>query len=280
MAALPSQLKALTRLRCAVFQTSYNPTSMRTGAKYLRSRLRGPSMVKYYPPVIDFARLARQYPELELVDEDEEQRLQDIEDKKKRGKGVPKKAKTKAVVLVLRASHSLIHSHLRRGNHSQPILPSPATSSIREATAPSRTQGGCVRGRLVRGLSYPLSLPSRSSMTAFARTFARAIVHAGLLTATHNMGNNQPNIINFRNWTLTTIYILMTTTHESVTSIVYDAVLTTDPIEWTISIDVERQLRHIQLPEPLHLPRRLARSLDVPSMQGFPLLPRRCQTAP
>ncbi|KAH0584626.1 hypothetical protein H2248_010159 [Termitomyces sp. 'cryptogamus'] len=96
MAALPSQLKALTRLRCAVFQTSYNPTSMRTGAKYLRARLRGPSMLKYYPPVINIAQLARKYPELELVDEDEEQRLQDIEDRKKRGKGAPKKAKTKA----------------------------------------------------------------------------------------------------------------------------------------------------------------------------------------
>ncbi|KAG6810332.1 hypothetical protein H0H92_012366 [Tricholoma furcatifolium] len=69
---------------------------MRTGAKYLRARLRGPSMIKYYPPVINIAQLARKYPELELVDEDEEQRLQDIEDRKKRGKGAPKKAKTKA----------------------------------------------------------------------------------------------------------------------------------------------------------------------------------------
>ncbi|KAG5350766.1 hypothetical protein C0989_009356 [Termitomyces sp. Mn162] len=69
---------------------------MRTGAKYLRARLRGPSMLKYYPPVINIAQLARKYPELELVDEDEEQRLQDIEDRKKRGKGAPKKAKTEA----------------------------------------------------------------------------------------------------------------------------------------------------------------------------------------
>ncbi|KAG6817041.1 hypothetical protein H0H87_000453 [Tephrocybe sp. NHM501043] len=96
----PSQLKALTRLRCAIFQTSYNPTSMRTGAKYLRARLRGPSMVNYYPPVINIAQLARQYPELELVDEDEEQRLQDVEDRKKRGKGAPKKAKSKDDLLL------------------------------------------------------------------------------------------------------------------------------------------------------------------------------------
>ncbi|KAG6852455.1 hypothetical protein C0991_011806 [Blastosporella zonata] len=97
MAAIrPLQLKALTRLRCSIFQTSYNPSSMRTGAKYLRARLRGPSMVDYYPPVISIAKLARKYPELELVDEVEEQRLQDVEDRKKRGKGAPKKAKTKA----------------------------------------------------------------------------------------------------------------------------------------------------------------------------------------
>ncbi|KAF5387018.1 hypothetical protein D9615_002047 [Tricholomella constricta] len=95
-AVIPSRLTTLTRLRCSIFQTSYNPTSARTGAKYLRARLRGPSMVKYYPTVINIAQLARKYPALELVDEDEEQRLQDIEDRKKRGKGAPKKAKSKA----------------------------------------------------------------------------------------------------------------------------------------------------------------------------------------
>jgi small subunit ribosomal protein S33 len=98
-AVIPSRLAALTRLRFQIFETSYNPTSIRTGAKYLRARLRGPSMVKYYPPEIRVATLARQYPELELVDEDEEQRLQDVEDKKKRGKGPPKKAKTKGMTI-------------------------------------------------------------------------------------------------------------------------------------------------------------------------------------
>ncbi|KAK1220989.1 mitochondral 37S ribosomal protein S27 [Marasmius sp. AFHP31] len=92
----PSRLAKLTKLRCSIFQTVYNPTGIRTGAKYLRARLRGPSMIHYYPPVLDYARVMRQYPELELIDEDEEQRLQDVEDKKKRGKGAPKKAKTKA----------------------------------------------------------------------------------------------------------------------------------------------------------------------------------------
>ncbi|KAF8626212.1 hypothetical protein AX15_004902 [Amanita polypyramis BW_CC] len=92
---MSARLAALTRLRCAVFQTSYNPTSIRTGAKYLRKRLRGPSMVRYYPQELNLSQIARQYPELELVNEIEEQRLQDVEDRRKRGKGAPKKAKTK-----------------------------------------------------------------------------------------------------------------------------------------------------------------------------------------
>ena len=105
-AVIPSRLAALTRLRCSIFGTSYNPTSIRTGAKYFRARLRGPSMVKYYPPEIRISSLARQYPELELVDEDEEQRLQDVEDKKRRGKGPPKKAKTKGTYILHRSAWS------------------------------------------------------------------------------------------------------------------------------------------------------------------------------
>ncbi|EKM78138.1 hypothetical protein AGABI1DRAFT_114953 [Agaricus bisporus var. burnettii JB137-S8] len=53
-------------------------------------------MVAYYPPKIDIAAIVRQYPSLEMVNEDEQTRLEDIEFKKKRGKGAPKKAKTKS----------------------------------------------------------------------------------------------------------------------------------------------------------------------------------------
>jgi hypothetical protein len=90
----PSRLAALTRLRSVVFQTSYNPTSQRTGAKYLKRRLRGPSMIEYYPNQLSFSALNKEFPGLDLVDECEEQRLQDVADKKKRGKGAPKKAKS------------------------------------------------------------------------------------------------------------------------------------------------------------------------------------------
>ena len=93
----PSRLAALVKTRCTVFQTSYNPTSVRTGAKYLRARLRGPSMLNYYPPTLSLASIIREFPELELVDAAEQQRLQDVEDRKKRGKGAPKKAKSKGL---------------------------------------------------------------------------------------------------------------------------------------------------------------------------------------
>ncbi|KIK68294.1 hypothetical protein GYMLUDRAFT_68165 [Collybiopsis luxurians FD-317 M1] len=94
-AVAPSRLAKLTKLRCSIFQTIYNPTGIRTGAKYLRARLRGPAMMSYYPPTLNISRVAKMYPELEIEDEDEIQRLQDIEDRKRRGKGAPKKAKTK-----------------------------------------------------------------------------------------------------------------------------------------------------------------------------------------
>jgi len=53
-------------------------------------------MVGYYPDGFDIAQIMRQYPELELVDDDEEERLLDVLERKKRGKGAPKKAKTKS----------------------------------------------------------------------------------------------------------------------------------------------------------------------------------------
>jgi small subunit ribosomal protein S33 len=105
----PSRLAALARLRSTIFQTSYNPTSQRTGAKYLKRRLRGPSMIEYYPNQLSIATLNKEFPGLDLVDEYEEQRLQDVVDKKKRGKGAPKKAKSAGTFIVyISISHRLI----------------------------------------------------------------------------------------------------------------------------------------------------------------------------
>ncbi|KAJ7583689.1 mitochondrial ribosomal subunit S27-domain-containing protein [Mycena floridula] len=90
--ATAGRLQALKRLQCSIFMTTYNPNSVRTGAKYLRARLRGPSMVQYYPQSMDIAKLARD-PVLGIVNEAEETRLRDIATRKKRGKGAPKKTK-------------------------------------------------------------------------------------------------------------------------------------------------------------------------------------------
>lgn len=64
-------------------------------------------MVQYYPGVVNISAIARQYPELELVDEDEQQRLQDVADRRKRGKGAPKKAKDESMSIQLLAVVSI-----------------------------------------------------------------------------------------------------------------------------------------------------------------------------
>ncbi|KAH8114193.1 mitochondrial ribosomal subunit S27-domain-containing protein [Phellopilus nigrolimitatus] len=94
----PSLLKSLTRLRCSIFQTAFNPGSQRTGAKYLRSRMRGPSMVAYYPErdEMSIGALNKEYPGWNLVDVHEVRRRIDVKEHRDRGKGAPKKAKTKA----------------------------------------------------------------------------------------------------------------------------------------------------------------------------------------
>ncbi|KAF9239147.1 mitochondrial ribosomal subunit S27-domain-containing protein [Melanogaster broomeanus] len=113
-------LTALTRTRCAIFQTAYNPTSARTGAKYLRARLRGPSMVKYYPEDIklSMSKLARRHPELELVNFAEAQRLRDVQAKKARGKGVPTKAKDKSLSIFPWSLGLLLKSSLAQSRRS------------------------------------------------------------------------------------------------------------------------------------------------------------------
>ena len=61
-------------------------------------------MVDYYPEQLSISLLNKQFEGLNLVDEAEEQRLQDVADKKKRGKGAPKKAKSAGLLILLPAS--------------------------------------------------------------------------------------------------------------------------------------------------------------------------------
>jgi len=51
-------------------------------------------MIDYYPHQLSISAINKEFQGLDLIDEDEEQRLRDVADKKKRGKGAPKKAKS------------------------------------------------------------------------------------------------------------------------------------------------------------------------------------------
>lgn len=96
----PLRLQALKRLQCSIFSTTYNPTNARNGAKYLKGRLRGPSLVQYYPPRITFKDIEHiLHGEFGVTDLAEQERLDDVEERKRRGKGAPKKAKTKGARL-------------------------------------------------------------------------------------------------------------------------------------------------------------------------------------
>jgi len=102
-------LFSLLQTRAQIFQTAFNPTSIRTGAKYLRRRIRGPSMLAYYPPKLDISKAIRMYPDLELVDDDEQTRLEDTEYRRKRGKGPPKKQKEGLLILFIFLMHAIAH---------------------------------------------------------------------------------------------------------------------------------------------------------------------------
>ena len=85
----------LIQMQCRIFNTIYNPTAQRLGNKVLRQRLRGPSLAAYYPRrVATFTSLQALYPDVEMYDQLEEERLEHIQIMKARGKGAPKKKKT------------------------------------------------------------------------------------------------------------------------------------------------------------------------------------------
>ncbi|KAI7300408.1 hypothetical protein KC315_g17171 [Hortaea werneckii] len=96
--AVPRQrILDLMKVQSRIFSTIFNPAAQRLGNKVLRQRLRGPSLAAYYPRrVATFKDLKALYPNHELYDEDEEDRLEHIQIAKSRGKGAPKKKKTAA----------------------------------------------------------------------------------------------------------------------------------------------------------------------------------------
>ena len=99
-----SAVSSLKALQAKVFGTTYNPTHARTGAKVLRQRLQGPSMLSYYPPTVNFRAIEKFAPSLgRLKDARELQREKDVERKKMLGKGPPKKGKF-GVLLAMQGS--------------------------------------------------------------------------------------------------------------------------------------------------------------------------------
>ena len=52
-------------------------------------------MVAYYPEEFNISRICKTFPQLEMVNDDEEERLVDVAERRRRGKGAPKKAKSK-----------------------------------------------------------------------------------------------------------------------------------------------------------------------------------------
>lgn len=79
-----------------LFSHLYNPLRLRTGNSVLRQRLKGPALAAYYPRRITTLQdIMRMYPELETYDEDEADREDNIVLMKARGKGAPKKKRTR-----------------------------------------------------------------------------------------------------------------------------------------------------------------------------------------
>lgn len=97
MAVPRSRILDLLKAQSRIFNTTFNPTNARLGNSVLRERLRGPSLAAYYPRrVATFKDLRKLYPEFELYDNFEEDRLEHIQISKSRGKGAPKKKRTAA----------------------------------------------------------------------------------------------------------------------------------------------------------------------------------------
>lgn len=80
-------------------------------------------MVDYYPHQLSISAINKEFQGLDLIDEDEEQRLQDVADKKKRGKGAPKKAKSAGkqthYLYLCRGAHRCLIADSRRAQRKR-----------------------------------------------------------------------------------------------------------------------------------------------------------------
>ncbi|KAI9840505.1 MAG: mitochondral 37S ribosomal protein S27 [Sclerophora amabilis] len=80
MSVPKSRILDLLKTQCRIFSTTFNPERLRMGNKILRQRLKGPSVAAYYPArAATFKDLTQAYPEYETWDDDEEDRLENIQ---------------------------------------------------------------------------------------------------------------------------------------------------------------------------------------------------------
>ncbi|KAM0325404.1 hypothetical protein ACHAQA_007390 [Verticillium albo-atrum] len=93
-----ARLLDLMKAQCQIFATTYNPEGVRMGNKVLRQRLKGPALASYYPrKVVSINTVMKAFgPQFTTFDLKEEERLDHISSLKARGKGAPKKKKTKS----------------------------------------------------------------------------------------------------------------------------------------------------------------------------------------
>ena len=69
-----------SQLSASIFNTTFNPSNIRTGNKILRQRLKGAALAEYYPPrVVTIRDMRRLWPEMKIPDEDEETRVASVE---------------------------------------------------------------------------------------------------------------------------------------------------------------------------------------------------------
>ena len=89
-------IRPQTQKQCHIFNTTYNPFNIRTGAKVLRQRLKGPTLASYYPPrPVTIRSFKKWFPGMETFEEDRADREDHLVMQKARGKGPPKKKRTK-----------------------------------------------------------------------------------------------------------------------------------------------------------------------------------------
>ncbi|KAB8627262.1 hypothetical protein FH972_026095 [Carpinus fangiana] len=96
MAVARARMHELLKLQASLFNHSFNPSNARTGNSVLRERLIGPAVASYYPKrPVSIKDIVRMFPEWETFDEAEAERIDNIAILKARGKGPPKKKRTK-----------------------------------------------------------------------------------------------------------------------------------------------------------------------------------------